>query len=169
VASSLLGIEAAGRRNRMILDLKGVFECEGFRQDFSYEMNIGEYEVLPGEFPFKEPVKISGFVRNKAGVVRLHVETESDYHTQCDRCCKPICEHIVLPFDNVLVRELSGSGGSEDIIAIKDQRLDIDELAYSNIILSLPMKHLCSELCKGICTTCGKNLNDGDCGCDIKV
>ncbi|MBR2488852.1 MAG: DUF177 domain-containing protein, partial [Clostridia bacterium] len=32
----------------------------------------------------------------------------------------------------------------------------------------LPMKHLCSEKCKGICSKCGKNLNDGKCECPEK-
>ncbi len=151
----------------MILDLKGVFECEGFRQDFSYEFTIDDYEDQSGENPFKKPVKVSGFVRNKAGVVQLHVETEVDYHTLCDRCCVELNEHLIVPFDNVLVKEMSGDGGSEDIIAVKNERLDVDELAYTNIVLSLPMKRLCSEYCKGLCPVCGKNLNEGSCGCAV--
>lgn len=152
----------------MVLDLKGVFECEGFSKEFSYEFDMNYYEDQLGEHIFKEPIKVSGKVRNKAGVVRLHVETKTDYHTQCDRCCTPLIEHLVISFDNVLVKELSGNSGSDDIIAVKDDRLDVDELVASNIILSLPMKHLCSENCKGLCPVCGKNLNNGDCLCESK-
>ena len=47
-------------------------------------------------------------------------------------------------------------------------KLDLDELVYSEVIVSLPMKHLCSEECRGICFKCGKNLNDGDCDCPKK-
>ena len=32
-------------------------------------------------------------------------------------------------------------------------------------MLSLPEGVLCSEGCRGLCPVCGKNLNDGDCGC----
>ena len=32
-------------------------------------------------------------------------------------------------------------------------------------MLELPIKYVCSEDCAGLCVTCGKNLNDGDCGC----
>ena len=28
------------------------------------------------------------------------------------------------------------------------------------------MKTLCREDCRGICRKCGRNLNEGDCGCD---
>ena len=30
-------------------------------------------------------------------------------------------------------------------------------------------KHLCSEDCKGLCPTCGKDLNEGPCGCGKEV
>ena len=44
--------------------------------------------------------------------------------------------------------------------------LDIDGLINNEILLNWPMKVLCNESCKGICKVCGKNLNEGDCGCD---
>jgi uncharacterized protein len=44
--------------------------------------------------------------------------------------------------------------------------LNVDELINNEILLNWPLKILCKEDCKGICKVCGKNLNDGDCGCD---
>ena len=150
----------------MILDLKGVFDCEGYRRDLSYELSMGDYKDEIGEFPFKEPVQVKAAVENRAGVVSLHVETKSRYVTQCDRCCAPLDEPMNIPFDNVLVRQASGEGDKGDIIVVEDDRLDLDELVYTNIVLNLPMKHLCSEDCKGLCPVCGKNRNEIDCGCD---
>jgi uncharacterized protein len=46
--------------------------------------------------------------------------------------------------------------------------LFIDEIIVDNIILSLPIKTLCSETCKGLCPICGQNLNEGDCDCEIE-
>ena len=57
---------------------------------------------------------------------------------------------------------------SDDIIATPDMKLDIDELVYAETVSNLPMKHLCREDCKGICQKCGKNLNEGECGCPSK-
>jgi Predicted metal-binding, possibly nucleic acid-binding protein len=150
----------------MILDLKGVFDCEGYRRDLSYAFSMADYTDKAGEFPFKEPVRVSATVENRAGVVSLHVETQTQYFTQCDRCCEPLTEPLAVLFDNCLVRQASGEGDNEDIIVVEDDRLDLDELVYSNIVLSLPMKHLCSEDCKGICPVCGKNRNERDCECD---
>ncbi len=35
-------------------------------------------------------------------------------------------------------------------------------------MLSVPMKPLCSDECKGICPSCGANLNAAGCGCRIE-
>lgn len=149
----------------MILDLKGVFDCEGYSRDLSYELDMTSFKDAAGLAPFKEPVKVAAFIRNRAGVVGLHVEADAKYFTQCDRCCKPICEQLNIVFDNVLVREIAGEDESGDIIKVENERLNLDELVTSTIILDLPMKHLCSESCKGLCPVCGKNLNEGSCEC----
>ena len=54
---------------------------------------------------------------------------------------------------------------SDSILPVPDMKLDLDELVYSEVVVSVPMKHLCKEDCKGICEKCGKNLNEGECGC----
>jgi uncharacterized protein len=149
----------------MVLDLKGVFECEGYSRDLTYDYDMGWYEDHPGSHPFKEPVKVSVNVSNVAGVVGLHVHAMADYYTQCDRCCVPLCEKTDVVFDNVLVKELENEVDSDDLIKVEDEKLDLDEFVSSGIILNLPMKHLCSESCKGLCPVCGKNLNEGSCEC----
>lgn len=43
--------------------------------------------------------------------------------------------------------------------------LDIAALCWEEFALALPVKPLCREQCKGLCSVCGANLNDGPCGC----
>ena len=38
-------------------------------------------------------------------------------------------------------------------------------LLRDDILLDLPTKFLCTDDCKGLCPTCGKDLNDGPCQC----
>ena len=44
-------------------------------------------------------------------------------------------------------------------------RVDLSEILREQLELHEPMKHLCREECLGLCQRCGKNLNDGPCGC----
>ncbi len=45
------------------------------------------------------------------------------------------------------------------------EEIDIDSLIEEEILLSLPMKPLCNEDCKGLCPVCGKDLNYDKCDC----
>lgn len=153
----------------MILDLKGVFDCEGYSRNIDYDYDMSSYQDPAGGHPLKEPVKVKARLRNRAGIVELHVETQFDYFTECDRCCAPLKEHYGFTFDNVLSKQASGEGESGDIIQVEGDTFDLDELVSSNVILNLPMKHLCSEDCKGLCPICGKNLNEGPCGCKREI
>ena len=44
--------------------------------------------------------------------------------------------------------------------------LDVDKLVYGEILMNWPMQVLCKEDCKGICSHCGKDLNEGPCSCE---
>ncbi|MCL6560327.1 MAG: DUF177 domain-containing protein, partial [Firmicutes bacterium] len=43
--------------------------------------------------------------------------------------------------------------------------LDVTPEVLKSIILALPMKAVCREECPGLCPGCGRNLNEGRCGC----
>jgi uncharacterized protein len=43
--------------------------------------------------------------------------------------------------------------------------LDLTDEVREAIILALPGYPVCSETCKGLCMTCGKNLNKATCTC----
>ena len=44
--------------------------------------------------------------------------------------------------------------------------IDVDEIVREQILLAVPARVLCVEDCKGICATCGTDLNAGDCNCE---
>jgi uncharacterized protein len=43
---------------------------------------------------------------------------------------------------------------------------DISPRVMEAVILEMPIRFLCDENCKGLCSGCGVNLNSGDCDCD---
>ena len=47
--------------------------------------------------------------------------------------------------------------------------IDISREVDSHLALSLPIKLVCSSECRGLCSMCGKNLNDGECACEKEV
>ena len=43
--------------------------------------------------------------------------------------------------------------------------IDLSEDVRQTVLLSVPLKLLCTENCKGLCPLCGRNLNSGTCTC----
>lgn len=46
-----------------------------------------------------------------------------------------------------------------------DNIFDLDELMRQSVLISIPIKPICSEECRGLCPTCGADLNEGQCSC----
>ena len=64
--------------------------------------------------------------------------------------------------------EFNESCGTEDGYPVVNGKIDLSKIADDLIILNTPVAFLCREDCKGLCPTCGANLNDGECKCNNK-
>ena len=47
--------------------------------------------------------------------------------------------------------------------------LDLAAVCWEEFVLALPVTPLCREDCKGLCATCGANLNEESCTCKNEV
>ncbi|MBQ6718082.1 MAG: DUF177 domain-containing protein [Clostridia bacterium] len=150
----------------MILDLKRIFANEGSVLSIEHSLDMSDVDFM-GNYPLKKLVKINGAVSNKASVVSLNLNVEYTFAAPCDRCGVDAAHNHTVIVDKLLATAIERQE-SDTIITVPDMKLDVDEFVYSEVILDLPSKHLCSEDCKGICFKCGKNLNEGECGCSTK-
>ncbi|ODU55809.1 MAG: hypothetical protein ABT01_05320 [Clostridium sp. SCN 57-10] len=147
----------------MKISLKDVSTAPGRQICFDYTIDLSREEVN-FELPFPEPVRIVGAVRDVAGVLHLEARAEADVHRACARCGQPIVYEQDAEISFVLVKKLEGEM-RDDMLVVESDELELDEVAVPELILSMDMAELCSEDCKGICPQCGRNLNEGDCGC----
>lgn len=150
----------------MIIDLKRIFVNENSSLPIEYSLDLSDVEHS-GVFPLKKPVEFRGTVSNKAGLVRFEASVCYEYEAPCDRCGDTTVTPVTVKVDKSLATSIEGED-SDTILLVPDMKLDIDEFLYTEVVVSLPTKHLCSENCKGICSKCGKNLNQGECDCPTK-
>lgn len=147
----------------MRLNLKKLFSEEDETLSFDYTMDLSSVE-LNGVRPFVSPVEVKGSARSRDGFPRLDAEVSFDFSVPCDRCAEKIDRRYRYSFSHVLVKSLEDRD-EDRYVEVKDDTLDLDELMREDILLELPTKFLCREDCRGLCPTCGKNLNEGPCGC----
>ncbi|MCB0416233.1 MAG: DUF177 domain-containing protein [Bdellovibrionales bacterium] len=100
-------------------------------------------------------------------------ELEYSVECTCDRCAEqfvlPIQHRFELAFARankaVTAQDFQEQSDQLDIEWFVGDDIDLLPLLEEQVMLSLPYKTLCRATCKGICQQCGKNLNEGDCGC----
>ncbi len=150
----------------MRIDLKEMIHVPGEEKTFDYVLSLPELE-LNQQKPVSEPVRISGSVRNVAGMLILSGSIRTTLHWTCDRCAAEFQEERELPVEAVLAESVEDEENDE-IVLLEDGQLDLDDVFVTALVLETPMKILCREDCRGLCPKCGKNLNEGECTCPKK-
>ncbi|MCX7876222.1 MAG: DUF177 domain-containing protein [Melioribacteraceae bacterium] len=89
-------------------------------------------------------------------------------HVECDRCTEKVDKEFTNHF--VLSYIFSKSNKSTDdfnfkYLSTESDKIDITEDVFEYSELSIPLKKLCKDDCKGLCPKCGKNLNYDNCTC----
>ena len=151
----------------MIIELESVFNTDGLKIPFDYELSLSGI-IVSGVVPVTEPVKVSGYVENKVGIVNLKASAALKYEAPCDRCAENVISHFSFPVEHTLVVALE-SGDNDDFLEVPNMRLNLDELVEEDVNLALPTKYLCNDDCKGLCPICGKNLNKTKCDCKAPI
>lgn len=101
--------------------------------------------------------------------IRIEGQTALKVVIPCDRCLEDVEVDLTLDFDkhvNTDVESIADDDDSDEANYIDGYHLEVEQLLYNEILIGWPMKVLCSEDCKGICSVCGQNLNVGTCDCE---
>lgn len=151
----------------MIIELESIFNTEGLKFPFDYQLSLSAIDVS-GINPITEPVSVKGCVENKAGIVSLNASVRLVYEAPCDRCAADVKREFNIPMEHTLVVSLE-SGENDAFLVVPNMRLNLDELVEEDVNLAIPSKFLCNDNCKGLCTICGKNLNENQCDCKAPV
>ena len=147
------------------MNLTEIFNQENKREELQMPFPLKNYQ---GEEIKNTPTLNLTLTNIGKGKALINGEASLDFTLACDRCLKPVKYTVELEFEReVLAPELvTDEETKEDQHFVNDYELDLEALLTEELQLSWPSKILCNEKCKGICKKCGKNLNEGSCGCD---
>ena len=77
-----------------------------------------------------------------------------DFESVCSRCGADFDFTVTVP-------DFLASFETDE----KTEIVDLTDELRQSIILALPTYPVCRADCRGVCPTCGKNLNEGPCAC----
>lgn len=112
------------------------------------------------------------FIRTSSGVL-ADVTAHGVVELQCSRCLSPVNQPISIRFRDEFHSRVEVHTGvalpqpdEDDPFFISEAHMiDLGEAIREYALLEMPMQVLCSEACKGLCPTCGADLNAGPCEC----
>lgn len=136
----------------------------------------------PDELPLEDEMtrlaseaRLEGRASKRHEQVRLQGTINASVEVACDRCLAPVVVPVNADFDVAYVPAEVEEDAPEatelqaddlNFAIYEGDELDLDELAREQLLLALPARQLCREDCKGLCPTCGADLNTQECRCE---
>ena len=158
----------------MLFDLS---KLRGSRQHVERTFPPSAFDPQDPEYRVAAPVELTlDVVRLGAEAFAVSGRVRARLTVECSRCVEPFDVPVDAGFDlrYVALAENVGEGerevGEEDLTTAyyREGMLDLIDLVREQFVLALPMKPLCTDSCRGLCPTCGTNLNKTQCDCAPK-
>jgi uncharacterized protein len=107
--------------------------------------------------------------------IRLRGKFSGKFQVPCARCVEPVEIPLAADFDLIFRPATADSEAPERSITAPETEIGyyqkdsllLEDVLREQVLLSLPVRTLCKEDCKGLCPRCGQNRNSEACSCDV--
>lgn len=148
-------------------------------EDYNFELveTPDCFKIDPEEGTLKKDVCVHGSLSKVGREVFFKGSISTEIEMICSRCLEPLNYQIRSKVSSHYVPGEETGGQESDvelhdsdieIEAYSDDRIDLTQAVYDQIMLSLPLARLCGTGCQGICPQCGVNRNKKNCQCSDK-
>lgn len=138
-------------------------EAVGSERIYKFEELMDENDNVPVNGMLK-------LIRTNRGILGKGTVSVNASGT-CNRCLSDIDIPLNFEFTEEFFPGVDINSGrpiensSNGFVIDNNHILDLNEVIRQYTVLNTPMKQLCQPDCSGICPSCGKNLNTGECEC----
>lgn len=144
---------------------------------FAHQYEARELDLSDREFELEQLPLVTGRVERVGVDMRLRGEIEATLVLPCDRCANEVRLPLHIPFDLLYTPQDVGPPSGEielhdrdlDVAFYQHDEINLDELVLEQLELSLPIRVLCREDCRGLCAECGADLNVEPCHCEKPI
>ncbi|MBO4337781.1 MAG: DUF177 domain-containing protein [Lachnospiraceae bacterium] len=152
----------------MLLDLTEYLNSEGKKETVKVRFEAGELVFSGQSYPVSCDEDFDLVIENTGkGSISINGNGKLKVTMICDRCLGSVEKEISADIEDRLEQsDITDPEPGEQRSYLEGYVLDTDELIKDAAFIAMPMKVLCREDCKGLCSVCGRNLNEGECGCD---
>lgn len=152
----------------MKIDLTSLKREKKNQVDLNFLLNLDTINYHGDEIKQLSPASVTGKLYIIDDKIFLTCEANIELQVNCSRCLKTFNYPMLTKVNAELLPEevVEADDELDDVIYYEDNLIDLAEVVKENIVLQLPMKMLCSKDCKGLCSLCGRDLNQHQCECN---
>jgi DUF177 domain-containing protein len=117
--------------------------------------------------------RLRGVLRRTGSDLEFRGRVEAALSLICSRCLEPFAQPVEGSCHRIFRSGPLGRPESEHALVEEDialtsfdgSRINLEEIAREQVYLAVPLKPLCQETCRGLCSKCGADLNLAPCNC----
>lgn len=119
------------------------------------------------DFSFPDDVHLDGILYKRGQKLQFVGEADVSIRLICDRCGDSYLYPLKVELDEDYALQQEEPEEEEErlIHLFSGNAIDLTPEFLQAVFLALPMKRLCKNDCKGLCSGCGRNLNNAVCSC----
>lgn len=151
--------------NPLLIDVSDVLQATGSEKRIRETVELASINYRQKELGFVEPIGVDITIRNVGDRLFAEGHISGRVMLECSRCLQDFEGDFCLEIEESFCN-LDLNRDEEDVFQIIERKIDLYPLINQALLLWLPIKELCKVDCKGLCPKCGKNLNEGNCGCE---
>lgn len=149
-----------------LIDIRKIEGVSGASLDCNLAWTTQGLDLARGGASFIGDVSFKGSVSNIGGAYMVDGRISGAFKAPCDRCLKEFESRFDLPLTRVFAEAgYAPALEDTDIETLQGLEIDLGPHIREEVVLSMPIRLLCEEGCKGLCPGCGIDLNDGECIC----
>ncbi|HOK52985.1 MAG TPA: DUF177 domain-containing protein [Armatimonadota bacterium] len=157
----------------MKLDLREIASNVGKSYNYEIREECAESEDLRCTKPIVGSINFT----NTGNLIVARGKLETEIELECSRCLEKLTipvnvkidEQLPIPVFQTAFVEQEDVDEEEEEPLFRDNVFDLSEYIRQVVLVEVPIQPLCSDTCKGLCPTCGTNLNQGLCNCPVDV
>lgn len=157
----------------MLIEITKLLEQDGKTIHREAQLEMEDILVFGNRYKLHEMESVRLEITNLGKkVIRIVGGAKVKTIIPCDRCLEDVPYVFELNFEREVDMKLSEEErreSDEEYNFLEETNINTDTLIQNELLINWPIRVLCQEDCKGICSNCGANLNHGECGCDRQV
>ena len=154
----------------MLLELSKLLQRDGAEEERQIDLEMTELKLRRDRYRLLNKSPLALHLKNEGNrILRIEGKVDLTFEIPCARCLTPVSYSFSLEPERKADMKLSAEERekeADEVSFLDGEQLDPEQLVRNELLLHWPIRVLCDEACKGICSHCGQNLNEAVCDCD---